>query len=33
MIKFADQVAATILDESPLDELHNVRLVLPSQDQ
>ena len=30
MIKFADQVAATILDESPLDQLHKVRLVLPS---
>ena len=30
MIKFADQVSTIILDESPLDQLHKVRLVLPS---
>ena len=30
MIKFADQVSSTILGESPLDQLHKVKLVLPS---
>ena len=30
MIKFADQVSTIILHESPLDQLHKVRLVLPS---
>ena len=30
MIKFADQVSTIILHESHLDQLHKVRLVLPS---
>ena len=30
MIKYADQVSTIILHESPLDQLHKVRLVLPS---